>query len=945
GSHLVTGGTDKLVRIWNAATGENVAALAGATSEISSLAVTADGVRIAAATVAGNVFLWDTPADLTKPIATPVPFARQWTGETPVNSVSFGDTQTLAWCGDDKLVHVWDLSTGKLLQRFIGHKDAVTDVSLSADGRRIVAGGKDNAVMSWRVEATIVAAVDGVAVDGVAVDGVAFEDVCVTADGGKIVAVDGTSNISIWSVVDGKVAIKTLASVGDEAIHLAKLAAAPNDNSVSLLSTLGSVLNWDLETSKLNWQSPPVPATVKPPADNVVVSKSAGGLVYSDSGDRIVVGSESGVRVLAAANGLQLELIPQTAKVNSVGCFAAGTKFCVGLEGEVGNAKLQSIALQQLIPAHEKGAVDIKFSRDGLHFVTSGADGTVRIWKTEDGTLDREIVTDDALISLLEISPDGKTLFGGGSDEIIRVWDLSVSEVAPAAAENDDAIPKKMTAKPREWSAKHGGKLVGLRLSADGTRLVTCGDDAVVRIWDVASGRELQRLTGHADVATGVGFLPDNRTVVSISKDKSLRIEIVSTQRLIAADESFAKRLELVAAGAQAVTLGETSGITLWNLADGQAIRQFGAPVVPEIVVPETVVPETVVPETVVPEIVVPEIVVPAEPAVQADAPKYLAIAVTIDGTQICAVADGGQASVFNIADATVVSEFLVPAKASLVEFSPDKSKIVVATDDNHLRFYNPADGTDLYELTSPQALSALVFDSDNRRVITGAVDGTVNLWAFASPTAVRTLAGHGGSVFGVAFSQDGKRVASASLDQSIRLWDAKTGAQTSQLNGHIGAVYAVAFSPNGALLVSCGADKTVRLWDVLGARQLKQIPLGDASVYSVAFHSDGKRVVAAGLDKKIRVLDVFTGVVQTTMEGHTDYIYRVAYNATGTRLLSCGYGGKIIVWNAANGQQLYNVELNRVANSADFSPDSRRVVVAGGDGAAHFVDVPANAQ
>jgi WD40 repeat protein len=922
-SFLVTGGSDKLVRIWNAGTGENVVSLAGAVTDISALAVTDDGAKIAASTISGKVFLWNTPADLTKPIAIPVPFEREWLGETPVTSVIFGDSETLAWCGDDKLVHVWDLTTGKLLQRFIGHADSVTDISMTSDGRRIIAGCKDNTVKSWQVEATVVAVADA-----------PFEDICVTNDGAKMVAVDGTSNISTWAVADGKLANMTLASVGDKSIHLMRLAAAPNNTSISLLSTVGSVFNWDLEASKLNWQSPPTTTIVEPPAADLAIVKSSGGLVYSESGDRIVVGSGTTVQILAAENGMPLQSCPQTAKVNSVGCSADGTRFCAALDGEADNAKLQTVAIEQLLNAHEKGALDVKFSRDGLHFVTSGGDGAVRVWKTEDGTLVREFLTGEVLIPLLNISADGMTLIGGGNDEIIRVWDLSVSD-APPAADANEATPIDTTSKLREWAANHGGALRDMRLSADTTRLVTCGDDAVVRIWDVASGRELQRFTEHADVATGVGFLPDNRTVISASKDKSLRIEITSALRLIVADEAVGRRLELVAAGAQAIALGGSNGPTLWNLANGQVIRQFG-------VVPKTETDADAATETPA-EQAAPSDMEPV--ADEVDAPNYTALAVTVDGTQLCAVDDSGQAAVFNVADASVVSEFLVPAKVNLVQFSPDKSKLVVAAEDNHLRFYNPVDGASLYELTSEQTLSALTFDSDNRRVITGADDGTVNLWAYASPTAVRTLNGHGGSVFGVAFSRDGKRVASASLDQSIRLWDVKTGAQTSQLTGHLGAVYSVAFSPNGALLVSCGADKTVRLWDVLGARQLKQIPLADASVYSVAFHRDGKRVVAAGLDKKIRVLDVFTGIVQTTMEGHTDYIYRVAYNATGTRLLSCGYGGKIIVWNAANGQQLFATELDRVANSADFSPDSRRVVVAGGDGAAHFVDVPANAQ
>jgi WD40 repeat protein len=165
------------------------------------------------------------------------------------------------------------------------------------------------------------------------------------------------------------------------------------------------------------------------------------------------------------------------------------------------------------------------------------------------------------------------------------------------------------------------------------------------------------------------------------------------------------------------------------------------------------------------------------------------------------------------------------------------------------------------------------------------------------------------------------------------------------QFSGHQGSVYGVAFSPDGALLVSCGADGTIRLWDVISGQQLKQILAADKGVYSVDFDKDGRRVVAAGLDKMIRIYDTFTGALQTSIEGHDDLIYRVAFNSRGDRLLSCGYGGNVIVWNPATGQSLFKTQVGRVANDADLAPDGARVVVAGGNGIAHLVDLPAAAR
>ena len=52
----------------------------------------------------------------------------------------------------------------------------------------------------------------------------------------------------------------------------------------------------------------------------------------------------------------------------------------------------------------------------------------------------------------------------------------------------------------------HGDRVVSAVYSPDGSQVVTASDDGTAKIWDVASGEELQTLTGHGDCGQVCGL-------------------------------------------------------------------------------------------------------------------------------------------------------------------------------------------------------------------------------------------------------------------------------------------------------------------------------------------------------------------------------------------------------------------------------------------------------
>src|SRR5262249_7981969 len=63
-----------------------------------------------------------------------------------------------------------------------------------------------------------------------------------------------------------------------------------------------------------------------------------------------------------------------------------------------------------------------------------------------------------------------------------------------------------------------------LALAPDGRLLAAGGNDGLVRLWDVRTGREVGRLEGHQGAVTCLAFLPDGTQLISGSRDTTLLI-------------------------------------------------------------------------------------------------------------------------------------------------------------------------------------------------------------------------------------------------------------------------------------------------------------------------------------------------------------------------------------------------------------------------------------
>jgi WD40 repeat protein len=231
----------------------------------------------------------------------------------------------------------------------------------------------------------------------------------------------------------------------------------------------------------------------------------------------------------------------------------------------------------QIDPGGHKAKIkDIVFTPDGRSLVSAGYDKLIRVWSLETGRTERTLRGQigeghEGKILAMALSPDGRWLAVGG-----YFGKRTGSHGCVSLECGQIRLYNFASGKLVALLKGHTRVILSLAFSPDNRYLVSGSKNSNAILWDIKRKRRLHTLTGHTDPIYAVAFTPDSKRVVTGSDDHSLRLWQVRNGKHLATLKGHTDDVVAVAISPQDGTIASGSWdhtIRLWNGRTGRFIK------------------------------------------------------------------------------------------------------------------------------------------------------------------------------------------------------------------------------------------------------------------------------------------------------------------------------------------------------------------------------------
>jgi WD40 repeat protein len=285
-----------------------------------------------------------------------------------------------------------------------------------------------------------------------------------------------------------------------------------------------------------------------------------------------------------------------------------------------------------------------------------------------------------------------------------------------------------------------------------GKLLAAVGDDHLVRLFDLQTGKLLHRLSFHSDWVKAAAFRPDGRTLATAGADRRIQLWDMATVANRRAPRTLPGQLPAVHTlayngdGRMLAAAGFGDRLWVFDTDQGQPARELAAP-----------------------------------------GHDIRAIAFSPDGTRMAAAGRTGAVRIWDIDAGRLVADVQVSnRRICALTYSPDGKFLAAAGQQRNVRLLSAATGKPVADLPErPGEVLALCFCGPNLLASAGS-GNVIHLWDLTTGAEQRRFVGHTGSITTLVMESHTQTLVSGSYDTTVRLWDLKNrdGEKVTQRGG-----------------------------------------------------------------------------------------------------------------------------------------------------------------
>lgn len=557
------------------------------------------------------------------------------------------------------------------------------------------------------------------------------------------------------------------------------------------------------------------------------------------------------------------------------------------------------------------------WSHDDQKVLTISADGTARIWNSEDG---QKLVTLTGSLNQAIWNSDESKILTSSDDHTARIWDATSGTELLRLQGHDSKVlnaiwnaneSKILTISNdgtiRVWSTIDGEELIRIpdkaeeaKWSKDESKILTRSDDTV-RIWDTLSGQELLKLKAQTGIFWEATWLQDGSKILTHTDDGVVRVWDAATGQELFKLDSYDVSLRddsnniLISTGAPAISiLDVTSGQELVTLDNANIKWTDWA-------------------------------------AWSPDNSKILTH--NNDGAvHIWDTTTGRE--MFSLGSEWVNWRF----QDGWAQWSSDSSKILTRSDNSTIHIWDIATKQQLFSLDETNVNWAEL-SQDGSKILTHNDDGAVHVYEVATHQELLKLNSEWVSWklpgSWAQLSPDSKKILAHSNDGTVRIWHVATKDRMTELKNI--SIDWVKWSPDSSKILGRSDDGTFRVWDVVIGQELVKLK----NLRDGAWSNDSSKFLAYQSNYTASILDAATGQELFNLDKINVYQATLSQDNSKVLIVSCEeFGevqclkGNVYMWDRMQDRALFRLE-GQI--EASWSNNGRRLLTIDNHGMVHL--------